>query len=147
MSNDHLGDAVYEHLRMKRGPYRANTYVILATLVQVYLMVLGGMSLLRKLVDPQSIGEAAWLTLTALSVAFTVAVYWNRRSVVEAFASRFTFGSHKLSVFTAIPAAMIYANVRFIAFLFRVEARVGAWTEAEGGVRPAPHLRVRNAAR
>ena len=114
-----MGDDAGEHLYMPRGEYSGWPYVVIAVLLQALVPFVFVAAL--DLVDP-SVEKVAF-ALAALSGAGLVfAAFWNRWRVIEAFASRFCVGWVNISVFIAVPAALLYANARLALRLARREA-------------------------
>jgi uncharacterized membrane protein YeaQ/YmgE (transglycosylase-associated protein family) len=124
------GDAAGEHLYMQRGQYSAWAYVIVAALLQGVL----AMAVLHGLLEAAGFfGPAALGVAGALSVGLAVGTFWDRWRVVEAFSSRFCVGIVNISLFIAVPAALLYANARLLLRLVRRESWLIATTEPSPG--------------
>jgi len=66
--------------------------------------------------------KVAFALAAVAGAGLVFAAFWNRWRVIEAFASRFCVGWVNISVFIAVPAALLYANARLALRLARREA-------------------------
>ncbi|MFO0593184.1 MAG: hypothetical protein U0441_36915 [Polyangiaceae bacterium] len=111
------GDAALEHLYMKRGRYSAWVYVVLAYIMEAFvigcLVGLPGGLLVGYLAKSD---DAMAITMLALGVpgGFGLAylVFRDRWRVNEAFSSRFCVGIMNISIMFVPLVSFVYANVR-----------------------------------
>ena len=116
-ANNGYGDKAMEHLYMKRGRYSAWVYVVLAFLMEAFvigsLVGLPGGFLVGYLAKSD---DAMAITMLALGVpgGFGLAylVFRDRWRVNEAFSSRFCVGIMNISIMFVPLVSFVYANVR-----------------------------------
>lgn len=116
------GDRAGEHLRMKRGRFRATVYVFFAFLLEIALV--GGIFALSAGIvgavanlDDDVTGMITLAAGGSGAVGGGVLAYFvfrDRWKCIEAFSSRFCSGLMNLSIMYVPIVAFVYANVRGI---------------------------------
>lgn len=117
-----FGDRAGEHLRMKRGRFRATVYVYFAFLMQMAL-VAGVFALTAGIIAAVANFDDDATGMVTLAAGATGAVgggflayfvFRDRWKCIEAFSSRFCSGLMNLSIMYVPIVALVYANVRGI---------------------------------
>jgi hypothetical protein len=120
MAPSAYGDRAGEHLRMKRGRFRATVYVFFAFLMQMAIVAgifaasAGLVAALANLSDDLT-GALALGAAAAGAIGGGVLAYFvfrDRWKCIEAFSSRFCSGLMNLSLLYVPVVALVYANVR-----------------------------------
>lgn len=116
------GDRAGEHLRMKRGRFRATVYVFFAFLMQI-AVVAGIFALGAGIIGAVASFDDDVTGMITLAAGSTGAVgggvlayfvFRDRWKCIEAFSSRFCSGLMNLSILYVPFVALVYANVRGI---------------------------------
>lgn len=122
--NPIIGAAEGEHAVMKRGQYSAWGYVVAGALVLCVVVSALIAAAIEALFALGADAPVEWIVAFAAGIGSTVAIFWDRWRVVEAFASRFCTGLANLSILIVTPIALGYALVRAVARLLRQEHRL-----------------------
>jgi hypothetical protein len=109
-----IGDAAGEYRRMPRGPHRAWAYVAVAFTFEICSLSGAMYDLLRRTKTPHN-PDATVLLAVAAGILLSLWVYNDRWRSIEAFSSRFCFGSGRVALLTT-HICMIW--VPFIAFIY-----------------------------
>ncbi|HTQ45583.1 MAG TPA: hypothetical protein VMI75_22645 [Polyangiaceae bacterium] len=116
------GDRAGEHLRMKRGRFRATVYVFFAFLMQMAIVagvfaLIGGITGAVGNLDDDVTGMLTLGLGSTGAIGGGILAYFvfrDRWKCIEAFSSRFCSGLMNLSVMYVPFIALVYANVRGI---------------------------------
>jgi hypothetical protein len=113
-----IGDAAGEYRLIPRGPHRAWTYVVVAFVFEICFLSFEIYDLLKHTKAAHN-PDATVLVSAAAGILLSIWVYNDRWRCIEAFSSRFCFGSGYLSLLTThlcmiwVPTiAFLYANYR-----------------------------------
>jgi hypothetical protein len=113
-----VGDAAGEFLRIRRGPHRAWAYVVVAFVFEICFLSFDIHDLLRHTRAAHH-PDMAVLLSTAAGILLSLWTYNDRWRCIEAFSSRFCFGSGYAALLTShlcmiwVPSiAFLYANYR-----------------------------------
>jgi hypothetical protein len=113
-----IGDAAGEYRRIRRGRHRAWVYVVVAFTFEICFLSFDIHGLLRHTRAAHN-PDAAILVSAAAGILLSVWVFNDRWRCIEAFSSRFCFGSGYVTLLTShlcmiwVPSiAFVYANYR-----------------------------------
>ncbi len=109
-----IGDAAGEYRLIRRGKHRAWAYVVVAFVSEICSVSTTVYDPLRHTKAAHNL-DAAVLLSVAAGILLSVWVYHDRWRCIEAFASRFCFGTGRVSFLTA-HLCMVYVPV--IAFFY-----------------------------
>jgi hypothetical protein len=115
-----IGDRAGEHQYMNRGSYNAWAHVVIGfiyVLALYFSIFLGIVMAIQNPAAGQKLTDGMVISLAvcgALALALSIATFWNRWRVNEAFSSRFCSGCANLSIIYVPFISGIYALVRGI---------------------------------